>query len=157
MGHACFTLLVNKLRDAIAGDPRWAQMGSPNGLIAPEIKVSMALRWLAGGSYLDIYHFHGVSDAAFWKAKDQVIDAINACEDLDIVFPDLDDDSALGKLASEFREKSEMFSFNHCIGALDGLLVDLHYIKGEAACMASLYFTRKGTYALNVQAVTDAR
>jgi hypothetical protein len=153
MVRTCFARLLDNIADTITSDARRGQMGSPNGAISPEMKLSMTLRWLAGGSYLDIHHFHGVCEAAFWSAKDQVLDAINACEGLDIVFPSLDDDDALKKLLSQFKEKSEMFSFDHCVGALDGLLVDLHGIKGEAASMATLYFTRKGVYVLNVQAL----
>ena len=36
-----------------------------NGPVAAELKLSMTLRWLAGGSYLDIYQMHGVSYSQF--------------------------------------------------------------------------------------------
>jgi hypothetical protein len=157
MERETFRLLCQVLAKQVEGDALQGRRGSPHGVMSVELKVSMTLRWLAGGSYLDIYHFHGVSLASFWKAKQQVLDAINACEALDIIFPDLDDEQELAKIALGFRHKSEMYVFDHCVGALDGLLIDLHCIKGEASRMATRYFTRKSSFAINVQAVCDSR
>ena len=37
------------------------------GAVAAELKLSMTLRYLAGGSYLDIYQMHGVSRTTFFE------------------------------------------------------------------------------------------
>jgi hypothetical protein len=37
------------------------------GALAAELKLSMTLRYLAGGSYLDIYQMHGVSRTTFFE------------------------------------------------------------------------------------------
>ena len=156
MSQPTFMKLVALLKPTIQGNERYGKLGSPNGCLSPEIKVSMTLRWLAGGSYLDIYLFHGVSDAAFWNAKNEVLDAIAELPALAIWFPDLEDTDALADMAADWKEKSEMYTLEHCIGALDGLLIDLHSVRGEAAAQAARYFTRKSTFALNVQAMCDA-
>jgi hypothetical protein len=60
--------------------------------VSPELKLSMTLRWLAGGSYLDIYQMHGVSYTQFNKSLWMTIDAMN--DAIIISFP-IDDLSAL--------------------------------------------------------------
>ncbi len=57
-----------------------------------------------------------------------MLNAINACKALDIIFPDFDNEQELAKIALGFWHKSEMYIVDHCVGALDGLLVDLHCI-----------------------------
>eukprot|EP00960_Hanusia_phi_P035454 751719-Hanusia_phi.AAC.1 len=61
-----FDLLLDLIRDQLEMCEMRAKAGCPHGPISPELQLSMTLRWLAGGSYLDIHHFHGVSQAAFW-------------------------------------------------------------------------------------------
>ncbi len=87
-----------------------SKVGAPSGSYSPSpeaVLVNDTEMALAGGSYLDIYHIlhDGVSDCSFWKAKDQTINAILKCADLDIVFPYLQHEVALLKLACEFKEK----------------------------------------------------
>eukprot|EP00961_Rhodomonas_salina_P279262 3772686-Rhodomonas_salina.1 len=67
-------LLVPQLEKTRVNSGRWssnAQSGraSQAGEITTVMKVSMTLRWLAGGSYLDIVAHHGVSEASFWKCR----------------------------------------------------------------------------------------
>eukprot|EP00961_Rhodomonas_salina_P212743 2873452-Rhodomonas_salina.1 len=92
----------------------------------------MTLRWLAGGSYLDIVAHHGVSKASFWLCKNQVIDAILATDSLKIVFPSLDDSAALLDLARGFQAKSEQGVMRDVVGALDGILIDLEQFATHA-------------------------
>ena len=47
-----------------------------HGVVEPELQLSMTLRYLAGGSYLDIYHMHGVSRTAFYDTIPIVCNAI---------------------------------------------------------------------------------
>ena len=66
-----------------------------NRVIQPELKLSMALRYLAGGSYFDIYLHHGVSKSIFFECVWETIQAIDTHYNMS--FP-LDDPSALEKL-----------------------------------------------------------
>ncbi len=60
-------VLFNEILDNIhvcleVAEPAMARSSAP---VSPELKLSMTLRWLAGGSYLDIYQLHGVSYTQF--------------------------------------------------------------------------------------------
>jgi len=46
------------------------------GALAAELKLSVTLRYLAGGSYLDIYQMHGVSRTTFFETISVVCRAI---------------------------------------------------------------------------------
>mmetsp|Transcript_21976 Transcript_21976/g.34449 ORF Transcript_21976/g.34449 Transcript_21976/m.34449 type:complete len:137 (+) Transcript_21976:1979-2389(+) len=61
--------------------------GAAGGAIWPEVKLSMALRWMAGGNYMDVYLLHGVSDASFWKSVYVVLDAMSTIEGLQAKHP----------------------------------------------------------------------
>ena len=62
---------------------RWARghLASP---IAACTQLSVALRILVGGSYLDVSHSHRVSRPTCFTIVDRVVDAINSCEELDL-------------------------------------------------------------------------
>jgi hypothetical protein len=48
----------------------------------------MALRYFAGGSPADIVVVHGVSPNKVFSAVWEVVDGVNSCKDLDLVFPE---------------------------------------------------------------------
>ena len=52
--------------------------------IGARTQLSVALRILAGGSYLDVSHSHRVSRPMCFTIVDRVVDAINSCEELDL-------------------------------------------------------------------------
>ena len=76
-GARSFPALVEKLRPDLDSEDYalWADNGA-GGPISAELKLSMALRFLAGGSYLDIYPMHGVSEPLFYQAVWQTVDAM---------------------------------------------------------------------------------
>mmetsp|Transcript_61712 Transcript_61712/g.127487 ORF Transcript_61712/g.127487 Transcript_61712/m.127487 type:complete len:533 (-) Transcript_61712:43-1641(-) len=125
--------------------------------VTTEMKVSMGLRWLAGGSYLDISAHHGVSSTTFFRAKDEFVAAVNACPSLEIRFPDLGDPDKLRKLAEGFERLSVNGLFKDCVGAIDGVLIHLHSVSASDSPTPTKFFTRKGCLAWNVQAVVDAQ
>ncbi len=100
---------------------------------------------------------HGVSYCASWTANKQVLRVLD--DKLDLTFPVLKKIAGLEKIAATFKLKSEDEVMDRCIGALDGILVDLFNIKtnikGIAADAGWLY-TRKCMHALNVQAICDS-
>jgi len=72
---ALFNKVLAKIRPFIESKNQNMARGSP--AVTPELKLSMALRWLAGGSYLDIYQMHGVSLPEFNKALWETLEAID--------------------------------------------------------------------------------
>ena len=86
-----------------------------------------------------------------------VIDAINSCEDFDIVFPESEEEQQ--KLADGFMMKSRA-GFKNRVGAIDGILVWTD--KPSISDLVSLHFRSarfycgcKSKHDLNMQAVCD--
>jgi hypothetical protein len=167
MTRTAFDNLVDALHPALsqsaADAGSWNSLSqshcsSTAGLITSNLKVSMTLRWLAGGSYIDITHHHRVSETSFWRHRDAVLEAINSSVSptLGIAFPALDDEEALRAIAQGFAAKSENWVFLDVVGAIDSMLVELAYVRKTDSQQPGKYFTRNGTYALNLQAVCDA-
>ena len=86
-----------------------------------------------------------------------VIDAINSCEQFDIVFPESEEEQQ--KVADGFMMKSRA-GFKNCVGAIDGILVwtDKPSVADlESLCFGStkFYCGHKSKHGLNMQAVCD--
>lgn len=115
----------------------------------------MTIRWLAGGSYLDIHDNYGVSPSSFYRLVYQCCDSI--VEKFPIEFPT--DVPSLRKLADEFalRQRWYMRVFKGIIGAIDGILIKIKCPSMKEVGMPKHYYCRKGFFALNVQAVCDVR
>ena len=58
----------------------------PNGIISLSARLSMALRWFAGGCSYDISLNHGVHYQEVMKSVWIVVDLVNLCEELKIHF-----------------------------------------------------------------------
>ena len=88
-------------------------------LISSKLRLSIALRYFAGGSPYDIMLTHGVSYCSIFSSVWGVVDAVNSTEGLAFYFPSHQQQV---KIATGFQGKSgDMFS--NVIGALDGILV----------------------------------
>ena len=81
-----------KLHDLLCGcnpNPNKRKRGATqNGPIASKSKLSMALRFFAGGDNYDIGGHHGVHTNAVHDAVWEIVDRVNGCESLQIKFPD---------------------------------------------------------------------
>jgi hypothetical protein len=114
-------------------------------------KLSMTIRWLAGGSYLDICVSHRVPVSSFFTCCDEIIRAINSL--LQIKF-DLTD-------TAEHNRQSRLFGrgvspLSGCCGAIDGLAVRISEPRSAEIPNPSSYYNRKGFFAVVVQAMCDA-
>ena len=107
MTKRTFFQLLTMLRPSLIRNKLQGKHGCPNGTICPELQLSMAIRWLAGGSYLDFLHFHGVSQTGFFYSKNNVLLAIRQCPELQIVYPSLTDNPTLNSIASGFTQVNE--------------------------------------------------
>ena len=125
-------------------------------LIKTEIRLSIALRYFAGASPYDLVVTHGVSMTSIFYSIWGVVDCINKCSQLDIIFPDYEKQQGIAK---GFRKKSGA-DFSTVIGAIDGILIwILKPLLTEcqlANCgEASFNCSRKDKYGLNMQAICD--
>jgi hypothetical protein len=135
------------------------------GWLTVEMKLAITLRYLAGGSYLDIREMWGIRTAAVFNTIHIVIPLIANLNDDE--FPDLptilgmeehNKDRHLRRISDGFSSKAKGL-FRGCVGCIDGLCVRIirpstHPISGVAN--PAKYFNRKGFYALAMQGVCDS-
>ena len=156
MTQSAFYKLVGILKASLESTNR-SRGRDPNGTIGADLKLSMAIRFFAGGDPLDIMLSHGVSYTSVYKAIWEVVDAVNQSPYLAISFPK--DHQSQQQIADGFKQKSKA-NFGCCIGAIDGTLIwttkptlsDCDAMNvGEIKFMCG----RKKRYGLLLQAICD--
>jgi hypothetical protein len=117
--------------------------GSP---IAPECKLAISLRWLAGGSYLDICDIYDISESSFYPILWETLEIIDKV--LKIRFP-TNDPISLSRMSEAFGKRTGGV-LHGCVGALDGWAPRLQRPQLSAVPNPAQYFSRKGfcTYSL---------
>jgi DDE superfamily endonuclease len=133
--------------------------GGKNGIIPSEARLSIAIRYFAGGRPDDIAISHGVSHSEVFVSVWQVVDAVNKCTELAIGFPACHEEQK--KIAQGFQERSEV-GMDCCVGAVDGLLICIERPSSRdcdvAACGAKKFYCgRKHKFGLNLQGTCDSR
>jgi hypothetical protein len=138
-----------------------AHTHSTGGFVSGEVKLALTLRLLAGGSYMDLallfdVGFSTAYEILHYVIKEWILDdrlvKINGIEFCG-------DEERMGKVAREFAMKSN-FVINGCIGAIDGWIVKIKKpsrTKDLFNCSdPASYFSRKGFFGINVQAIVDS-
>ncbi|KAL9191554.1 hypothetical protein ACHAXT_001260 [Thalassiosira profunda] len=161
MGKASFYKLLDILRPYLpsTGEVRSRPGSVPNGPISKASRLSMALRYCAGGDPTDICDHHGVKDREVLRSVWYVVDAIHAAPQLNITFPQTHAEQAI--VAQGFKEKSDI-DIDVCCGAIDGILIWIHKpskkdVQAIGCGPAKFFCGRKKKFGLNMQAVCDAR
>jgi len=114
----------------------------------------MALRYLGGGSFIDISAVFGASISSFYNSLWCVVDTINSTPAMEFHLP-LDDSSWRLRTAAGFQSRGDG-PFDNILGALDGIVVKQEQPAAtDVACLAD-HWCRKGYYALNTQAICDS-
>jgi hypothetical protein len=87
MSKDSFNKLLEFVRPRLAVDERMATLRG--GAIIPELCLYCTIRWLAGGSYSDIFYFCGISKSSFYRLIWKTMFEISVCPDeyLKIRFP----------------------------------------------------------------------
>ena len=91
------------------------------GSIIPEICLYCALRWLAGGSYLDVTDVAGISQPSFYRVVWKTIFAIVKTPDLSIKWPK--SGAEIQSAISGFTSISKNGVISNCAGVGDGFLL----------------------------------
>lgn len=130
---------------------------TPNGDIPSSAKLSMALRWFAGGEPADIFQNHGVHYSEVYTSVWEIVDAINLCPSLQMEFPD--DHREQMKIAAGFKELSNV-DFEGCVGCIDGMLVWTNKpskpsLDPVGVGPKKFFCGRKKKFGLNLQAICD--
>ena len=92
MPKATFDFVLERIRRRITSKAPKKARRDTHGPVPAELLLSMALRFLAGGSYLDIYQMHGVGKSTLYHAIPMVSHAI--ATEFPLSFP-IDDEDAL--------------------------------------------------------------
>ena len=130
-----------------------------NREIKSDIRLGAALRFFAGGSYLDITISHAFGKTDIYHSVWSVIHAANQCPSLQFKF--LTTVAECKEVAEEFTFRSQA-GFNNCVGCIDGMLVwtkkPLSSQYDKVGVDSGKFFCgQKGKYGLNLQGVCDAK
>jgi DDE superfamily endonuclease len=141
-------LLVESLVvDQVAANKR-------GGPIIPEICVYCTLRYLAGGSYLDISDIAGISQSSLYRVVWKTISAIAKCTALRVRFPKTQEE--LDASIVGFVSVSQDGAISNCVGVVDGYLLRIRVpSKKEVKNVRSFFSGHYQCYGINIQAAAD--
>jgi DDE superfamily endonuclease len=129
--------------------------GEPNLPVPGEVKVAISIRFLAGGSYLDLVPLFHISTTYLYTIFDAFLDWVMLTFEFPLVRWLRENNwGELNKRANLFAEKTDGIFYGP-VGALDGLAVRVKSPTLGEVTDPGNYFCRKGFYALNVQAICD--
>ena len=98
-----FYEMLDSIKPALTVDEKMAKVTKNGHVVEPEVKLAIALRFLAGGSPLDLCLIYHVSKSHVYDCVWCVVDAIN--ERYDIKFP-IDDPERLQELEIHWRAQA---------------------------------------------------
>ena len=160
MDKDAFWLLLDIIETRLPSTGEDRKRGAvPNGPITKAARLSIALRYFAGGDPLDISDVHGVGDDEVLSSVWSVVDAIHLSPELNIRFPETYEEQTL--CMEGFRSRSKIY-IDCCIGSIDGMLIWMN--KPTIADQVKIGFGptkffcgRKKKYGLNMMGVCDSR
>ena len=130
---------------------------SSGGFVEFDLRLSMALRYLAGGSYLDIMYLHGVSRSTCYK---HIFGTLKA---MDMALPEftLDEDihslERCRALTATFAAKTDEY-IQGAIAAWDGIIFKVEkptQLNKSKVPNPNKFHCRKGYPGVSVQAACD--
>ncbi len=149
-----FARLCHKLRPYVGTkrNNKHARNSSGSG-ITTEICLSMTLRYLSGGSFLDIIDMHGVGKSTFYRLLWATVEGINKVINMDGI--PTKNHSALAKLSAGF-ERLNSGALVGCVGAIDGIAIEIFKPTPWDTFFPKQFMNRKGFFSINCQAICDA-
>ena len=156
MGYSSFVKLCLLIDPIVSVDPVYSRNRTGTTEIKTEIVLHCLLRWLAGGSYLDIRLSAGISKASFFACILKCIHEILCCNELAYKFPTTNEE--IKQVANDFKRHSTNNVIDGCVGCLDGLLLQIQTPSASETGNVKAYFSgHYRTYGVNVQAACDSR
>ena len=133
-----FEKLLTFIRPSLEVDTAMADL--QGGVIIPEIALYCTLRYIAGGSYTDIFFFVRISKSSFYRVIWKTMYAIVRCENLQILWPNTKE------LAMQSAAGFSTISTNHvmteCVAVLDGYHIEIATPpKKSAECQVILFWS----------------
>ena len=123
------------------------------GVIIPEILLYCTLRYLASGSYTDIFVV-GISKPSFYRVVWKTMYAIVRCKNLQIMWPDTKELAVQN--AAGFSSISTNRVMTECVAVLDGYHMKIATPpKKEVHNVMSYFSGHYQMYGINIQAACD--
>jgi hypothetical protein len=131
------------------------------GFVSGEVKLALTLRLLAGGSYMDLALLFDVGFSTAYEIFHKVIkewildDRLIKINGIDYC----DDNERMEEVARGFAAASKNV-INGCIGAIDGWIVKIRKPRKKKDLNGgdpATFFSRKGFFGINVQAIVDRK
>lgn len=156
MSEVSFAKLIDLIRPAISVDHGMSFVSTAGTTlpIIPEIFLHCFLRYLCGGSHIDIRLVAQVSTSSFYRCVHACINAIFNCREMHFSFeaePDV-----LSNRMKCFEALSSHRIFRGCVGCIAGVLIEIKRPSSAEVPNSRDYFSgHYQMYGLNVQAVCD--
>ena len=152
MTKESFEKLVLLIQDDLQVDEKYADLRG--GAIIPELCLFCTLRYLAGGSYLDITNIVGISQSSFYRVIWKTISALVKCNALRIRFPKTKQEITAG--IAGFAGISTDGAIHNCVGVVDGYLLRIRVpAKDGVKNVRSFFSGHYQCYGINIQAAAD--
>lgn len=152
-----FFILVEMLTPALEKNTEMArramnQCGSKPISVASRVGACLII--LGGGRIMEAMRTHGLSHTVAYDNFHEVIEAINAHPNLCIEYPNTL--SKLKEVAGGFCKRSTHRMFEFCVGAIDGLAIQIRApSKCDTKVQSRFWSGNKKMYCLNMQGVCD--
>lgn len=153
MDEGSFDHLLELLRSDLQVDALMSTVRTGEAPISAEVVLHCTLRWLAGGSYLDICTIGHISHASFYRCLYKGVNAITTCPALAIKLPRTHEE--IERTAAEFAECSHEAVFDGCVGCIDGMLVRIKSPSSSSTANVRSYFS--GHYYAMGLTICDAK
>jgi hypothetical protein len=134
-----FDILVEMLGNILVINEGKSYARSDAGPIIPEIRLHCLMRYLAGGSYLDICTLVSIPHSTFYYILWKTCDAINDCPELEFKLPNTT--AELEEASAGFEGISIHGIMRGCIGAIDGWLLPIQVPPATHVGNAKTYFS----------------
>ena len=154
MSHESFQRLVDMVRSDLTVNHDMSYRRTGTMPIIPEIIMHCLIRYMAGGSYIDIRLVVDVSVASFYNCVHTAMVALIKCDALKIKFPDTT--TKIIKQGKQFKKLSSHGVIDKCVGCIDGVLIRIKTpsVK-ECGSVKSFFSGHYAAMGLNVQASCD--
>jgi len=115
--------------------------------VTVEMMLHFLLRYLAGGSYLDLKISTGISQAAFYHYIYKCMDAI--LDSTELAYKFLETEHELKDAAQGFAALSSHGAIQGCVACLDGNLLQIKVpAKAETGNVKAYFFGHDQTYTI---------
>ena len=156
MHHPSFVKLCSLIHPLVSVDPVMSKIRTGKGPITTEIALHCLLRWLGGGSYLDIRLCAGISISSFYNCIYRCIEAILLCDALSYSLPTTVNE--IEEAANGFKALSTHGVIDGCVACMDGLLLSIQTPARDETGNVKAYFSgHYQAYGMNLQAAWDSQ